>query len=94
MEAKTTRNVVVVGASRGIGLALATRLAARGGRVVATCRSAPAELGALAVEVEGVDTASADSISAFARYRELVSIFEGIEGVCFEDTSRLSFALG
>ena len=66
---RTGATVVVVGASRGIGLALARLLAGRGDRVIATCRSAPDELRALPVEfVEGVDVRSAASLGAVARH--------------------------
>jgi NAD(P)-dependent dehydrogenase (short-subunit alcohol dehydrogenase family) len=59
---------VVVGASRGIGLALCKLLHARGDHVVATSRSRSAELQALGVEVlEGVEITSADSVATFAR---------------------------
>jgi NAD(P)-dependent dehydrogenase (short-subunit alcohol dehydrogenase family) len=49
-------NVLVTGANRGIGLALATRLAARGDHVVAVCRQTSSELSALDVQIEsGID---------------------------------------
>ena len=47
---------IVTGANRGIGLALARQLKARGAEVVAVCRRSSPELDALAVRVErGVD---------------------------------------
>ena len=50
------QRVVVVGASRGIGLALVEQLHARGDEVIATCRRPTAALDALDVEVvSGVD---------------------------------------
>jgi NAD(P)-dependent dehydrogenase (short-subunit alcohol dehydrogenase family) len=50
------RRIAVVGASRGIGLALVEALAERGERVVAVCRRASAELAELGVPVvEGVE---------------------------------------
>jgi NAD(P)-dependent dehydrogenase (short-subunit alcohol dehydrogenase family) len=65
---RNKRCVVIIGANRGIGLALAGQLAARGDEVVATCRSTSAELRGLSVEViEGVDTVSPDSVARLAR---------------------------
>lgn len=51
---------VVVGANRGIGLALATQLTARGEAVLASCRQASPELLATSAEViSGVDVTDA-----------------------------------
>ena len=51
-----SRRVLVVGASRGIGLELAKQLCARGDEVLATCRAPAADLTSLSVEViDGVD---------------------------------------
>ena len=51
-----SRRVLVVGASRGIGLELAQQLSARGDEVLATCRAPAAQLQSLPVEViDGVD---------------------------------------
>jgi len=59
---------VVVGASRGIGLAICKRLAARGETVIGVCRKAPPELAAIGVEVvEGVDVTSERSVAELAR---------------------------
>lgn len=73
MQEQARPTVVVIGASRGIGLALAQQLAARGDRVIATCRSSSPGLRALAIKVaieviEGVDIASADSVAGFVRH--------------------------
>ncbi len=55
-------NVVITGASRGIGLALCQLYKARGDAVVAVCREPSPELTALGVEVfDGVDVTSPDA---------------------------------
>jgi NAD(P)-dependent dehydrogenase (short-subunit alcohol dehydrogenase family) len=65
------RTALVVGANRGIGLALCRRLAARGRRVIAACRQSSSELDAeraRGVQVEtGVDVTDASSIDELAR---------------------------
>jgi NAD(P)-dependent dehydrogenase (short-subunit alcohol dehydrogenase family) len=68
------QTVLIVGASRGLGLGLAGEFAARGARVIATHRggSAPAALGALAagstgrVRLESVDTNRPAEVAALA----------------------------
>lgn len=67
----TSRQVLVVGATRGLGLALAEEYAGRGGHVVATERSdGPSGLRALAerhgdaVEVERLDVTRPDQVAA------------------------------
>jgi len=59
---------LVVGASRGIGLELCRQLAARGDRVIATCRAPAAdELAGLGVTViGGVDVAEAGAVAKLA----------------------------
>ncbi|MDO5505428.1 MAG: SDR family oxidoreductase [Pseudoxanthomonas suwonensis] len=61
--------VLITGANRGIGLALASRFAGRGDQVIATCRSSSDALQALpGVRVEtGVDMADGDSVRALAQ---------------------------
>ena len=61
----TNRVALVVGGSRGIGLAIASRLAAAGHRVAVTYNSSPPaaaeELGLLAVQADITDAASLDA---------------------------------
>ena len=67
--------VVVTGANRGIGLALATLLKERGDNVVATCRQASAALNDLGVEVvpgvEVTDAAAGEQVKAALGARKL-----------------------
>lgn len=56
-------NVVITGANRGIGLALAQQLAARGDRVTAVCRDSSDELEAVADQiVSGIDVTDENSV--------------------------------
>lgn len=58
-----TKNVLVTGANRGIGLELCRQLAARGEQVTAVCRSSSEGLRDLEVRViEGVDVGSDESV--------------------------------
>lgn len=58
-----SQTVVITGANRGIGLAMAGVWKARGDRVIATCREPSAALDALDVEIiDGIDVSSADGV--------------------------------
>ena len=75
-----SRTALVIGANRGIGLALCQRLAAHGRAVIAACRHSSPALDAEAargVRVEsGVDVTSDESIAALARRLDGVAIDE------------------
>jgi NAD(P)-dependent dehydrogenase (short-subunit alcohol dehydrogenase family) len=80
MTTPSKRTALVIGANRGIGLALCQRLAAHGRSVIAACRHSSTELdaeGARGARIEtGVDVTSDDSIAALARRLEGVAIDE------------------
>jgi NAD(P)-dependent dehydrogenase (short-subunit alcohol dehydrogenase family) len=68
-------NVLVVGANRGIGLALVRRFAERGDRVIAVCRRSSPELDAAQVQVEsGVDVTSDQAVADLAGKLETRSL--------------------
>ncbi len=82
------RTVLVVGANRGIGLALCRRLKSLGRTVIATTRQASPALEALDVRIEaGVDVTDDASITALARRLEGVVLDELIcnAGILRED---------
>jgi NAD(P)-dependent dehydrogenase (short-subunit alcohol dehydrogenase family) len=59
---------LVTGANRGIGLALCSQLAARGGQVIAVCRRSSEQLDGLGVRIEaGVDVTDDASVAELAR---------------------------
>jgi NAD(P)-dependent dehydrogenase (short-subunit alcohol dehydrogenase family) len=61
-------NVLITGANRGIGLALAQVHAARGDRVIGVCRQGSPELEATGAQVEaGVDVTDDAALSALAQ---------------------------
>jgi NAD(P)-dependent dehydrogenase (short-subunit alcohol dehydrogenase family) len=63
-----TQHIVITGANRGIGLALATQFKQRGDNVTAVCRKASEELQALGVNIiENIDVTHADSISELSQ---------------------------
>jgi NAD(P)-dependent dehydrogenase (short-subunit alcohol dehydrogenase family) len=62
-----SQTVLITGANRGIGLALATRLKARGDTVIAAVRKSSPALDKLGVDVEqGVDVTDTASLKALA----------------------------
>lgn len=62
------KTVLITGANRGIGLALAQQHAARGDRVIAACRSSSAALEQTGARVEaGVDVTDGEALAALAR---------------------------
>lgn len=63
-----SQHIVITGANRGIGLALATQFKQRGDSVTAVCRKASNELKALGVSIiENIDVTNADSISQLSQ---------------------------
>ncbi|MFO0693892.1 MAG: SDR family oxidoreductase [Polyangiales bacterium] len=76
--------VLLVGANRGIGLAMARLFLSRGARVIATCRDASPELRASGAElVENVDVTQAEGLEALlaaleGRRLDLVVLAAGI----------------
>lgn len=62
------QTVLITGANRGIGLALARHYAARGDRVIAVCRQSGNELDATGARVEsGIDVTDAAAVDALAQ---------------------------
>lgn len=68
-------NIVITGANRGIGLALARLYRDRGDNVIAVCRDSSGELDALGIRVEsGIDVTEGDSLSDLAGRLDDVAI--------------------
>lgn len=62
-----SKNVVITGANRGIGLALARQYALSGDHVIGVCRTASPELQAVATRIiEGVDVATPEGAGKLA----------------------------
>ncbi len=62
-----SQHIVITGANRGIGLALATALNERGDKVTAVCRTASTALKELGVDIiEDIDVTDPDSIRSMA----------------------------
>jgi NAD(P)-dependent dehydrogenase (short-subunit alcohol dehydrogenase family) len=91
------RMALVIGANRGIGLALCRRLKDRGRDVIAVCRQSSPALDALGVRVEpGVDVTSDEAVVGLARRLAGVALDEiicnagilrehGLDDVVFDD---------
>ena len=79
---------LVIGANRGIGLALCRRLGEKGRQVIAACRRSSPALDALGVRVEaGIDVTSDTAVAGLARRLEGIGLAELIcnAGVLHED---------
>ena len=88
MSPSAPRTALVVGASRGIGLALCRRLKTLGRSVIATVRQSAPALESLGVQVEtGVEITDDDSVAALARRLDGVVLDEMIcnAGILRED---------
>ena len=82
------KTALVIGANRGIGLALCRRLKEGGRDVIAVCRKSSRELDALGVRVEGdVDVKSDAAVSGLARRLQGVVLDELVcnAGILTED---------
>jgi NAD(P)-dependent dehydrogenase (short-subunit alcohol dehydrogenase family) len=62
------RNILITGANRGIGLALAQQYATRGDRVIGACRKSSPALDATGAQVEsGIDVTDGEALASLAR---------------------------
>lgn len=69
------KTILITGANRGIGLAMATQLRQRGESIIATARRDPGPLGQLDVRIEtGVDVTDTASLQALAQRLEAVKL--------------------
>jgi NAD(P)-dependent dehydrogenase (short-subunit alcohol dehydrogenase family) len=88
VSSPASRTTLVVGGSRGIGLALCRRLESLGRVVIATCRAASPPLDALGARVvSGVDVAKGGGVAALAQRLDGVPIDELVfsAGILRED---------
>ncbi len=84
------QNVLIVGANRGIGLALCHFHAARGDRVIAACREPSPDLNGLGVRIEtGIDVTSNDALIALCKRLSEVTLDRLV--VCAGVLSREAF---
>jgi NAD(P)-dependent dehydrogenase (short-subunit alcohol dehydrogenase family) len=83
------RTALVIGANRGIGLALCARLKERGRDVIAVCRKSSPALDGLGVRVDaGVDVTSDEAVAGLTRRLEGVVLDELVcnAGILREDS--------
>ena len=86
------KSILIIGASRGLGLGLAREFASRGWRVLATERSRSDELHSLAgVEVHTADVTDAASVAALAKSAtslDVVFVNAGITGASHQSSDK------
>ncbi len=88
----TDKSILIIGASRGLGLGLAREFASRGWRVLATERSRSDELHAFdGVEVHIADVTDAGSIAALAKAAsglDVVFVNAGVMGAAHQSSDK------